>query len=176
MDTELLKFPIGKPSLVTEFTDEVKNELINIIAGYPERLNNLTKDFTLEQWAATYREGGWNAAQIVNHLADSHMHAYMQFKRGVLESNPTLKSFNVADWAESADACEMPPLASIVLLAGLHAKWVTLLKSVPLEDFTSKTAYRPDSDMTVKILFFLEIYAWHSNHHLAHLELIKNKA
>ncbi len=176
MDNERLKFPIGKPILISEFTEDVKKNLIQVIAEYPQRLNDLTKDFTVKQWSSVYREGGWNAAQIVNHLADSHMHAYMRFKHGVLEENPTLKPYNVADWAESADALETPPLASIVLLAGLHAKWVTLLKSVPLEDFTTKTAYRPDGDTTVKILFFLEIYAWHSNHHLAHLQLIKDKA
>lgn len=175
MDIELLKFPIGKPALVTDFTEEVKNSLIKIIAEYPQHLNELTKDFTAEQWGSTYREGGWNAAQVVNHLADSHMHAYLRFKRAVLEVNPTLTPYNEGDWAESADAYDSPPLAAIILIAGLHAKWVTLLKSVSIEDFKTKTTYRPDTDSTVKLTFFPEIYAWHGNHHLAHLKIIKDE-
>lgn len=175
MNNEFLQYPIGKPNLVTEFTEDVKNKLIKVIAEYPHHLNELTKDFTAEQWAATYREDGWNAAQVVSHLADSHMHAYLNFKLGVMEVNPSLKSYNAADWAESADSLEVPPLASIILIAGLHAKWVTLLKSIPLEDFINKTAYRSATDTTVKISFFLEIYAWHANHHLAHLQIIKNE-
>lgn len=175
MDIELLKFPIGKPTLALDFTEEIKTNLIKVISEFPLHLNELTKDFTAEQWGARYREGGWNAAQVVNHLADSHMHAYMRFKHAVLEVNPTLKPYSVADWAESADAYDSPPLAAIILIAGLHAKWVTLLKSVSLGDFKTKTAYRPDTDITVKITFFLEVYAWHANHHLAHLQLIKDE-
>jgi hypothetical protein len=77
MDLEKLKYPIGKWSLPEVIDSEMINAWIEDIAGVPGLLSNLVnhgKEVNLE---LTYRNGGWTIRQLVHHLADSHINAYV---------------------------------------------------------------------------------------------------
>ena len=174
MQDEQLRYPIGKYEPTYTFTEVEKKRYILVIAEFPGRLKTMVDGFTPENWFSSYRQEGWNATQIVNHIADSHMNAFIRFKLGVTEDNPTIKPYDEKLWAKTADGLISPPDASIKLIENLHLRWVMLLKSLSLESY-ERTVYRPDTDKLVKLSFFLGLYAWHCNHHLAHLQLIKNK-
>ena len=174
MELEQLRYPIGKFIPPAHFTEGVKNEYINVISSAPTLLKELINEFTTEQWLTTYREGGWNATQVVNHLADSHMNGFVKFKIGLTEDSPIFKSYDELKWSMLADGNIMPPEASFRILEGLHHRWVVLLENMSMDDF-NKTIRRPQTNEKVSLGHNLAIYAWHVKHHLAHLEIIKNK-
>ncbi len=145
-----------------------------MIADFPLKLNALVDGFTSLTWNTVYREGGWNAAQVVNHLADSHMNAFIRMKLGLTEETPTIKPYDENLWANTADGLVLPPVSSLVLIQGLHARWAILLESMSMHDYERKV-YRPDTENRVKLCFFLGVYAWHCQHHLGHLQIIRSK-
>ncbi len=173
MDIENLKYPTGRFQPAAIFTETDKKNLVAVIAAFPAKLTELTADFTPALWNTVYREGGWNGAQVVNHLADSHMNAYIRIKLGATEENPTIKNYDENAWANTADGFETPPVAALQLIEGLHHKWAVLLDAMTMADY-DRTVHRTDNGANVKLEIFIQVYAWHCGHHLAHLQLIKD--
>ncbi len=172
MEFEHLRFPVGRYKLPEHFTETFKNECIDSIAGVPEKIKQVISGFSEKQWHTPYREGGWNAVQVVHHMADSHLNAYCRFKLGMTEETPIIKSYEEKEWAKTADANVVPPTSSILLIEGLHERWVTFLKSLTMDDYM-RTILRTETNTTQNLQFLLGLYAWHGNHHLGHLELIR---
>ncbi|TXH25902.1 MAG: metal-dependent hydrolase, partial [Cyclobacteriaceae bacterium] len=114
--------------------------------------------------------GGWTARQVLHHLADSHMHAYIRFKWTLTENSPTIKAYNEKLWAETYEVAQDPAL-SINLLKALHAKWITLLRSLKPVDF-EKYFVHPETGKQVRLDRLAATYAWHGEHHLGHLRII----
>lgn len=174
MNIEELKYPTGKFKPLAIFTETDKTSLIGVIAAFPGKLKEMVAGFTPEQWNTVYREGGWNGAQVVNHLADSHMNAFIRIKLGATEIRPAIRPYDENAWAHTADGLETPPVAAMQLIEGLHHRWALLLADMTMADY-DRVVYRPDVDKDVKLEIFIQIYAWHCGHHLAHLQLIRDK-
>jgi uncharacterized damage-inducible protein DinB len=168
------RYPIGKYHRVKDATPEMRRQAIAEIAVAPARLRAAVAGLSDEQLETPYREGGWSVRQLVHHVADSHMNAYVRFKLALAETTPTIKPYEEKDWAEFVDAKTLPVAVSLNLLDALHERWVVFLSELKQEDFARTFVHPEHGAQSVEWLLFL--YAWHGRHHVAHVtELRKRK-
>jgi DinB family protein len=168
MNSDVSRYPIGKFSRVTEPLDAASRlEAIAAIERAPGEIRALVAPLTDAELEKTYREGGWTIRQVVHHVPDSHMNAYVRIKMALTESAPAIKAYDEARWAELADARSGPVGFSLDLLDSLHHRWVTLLRALSAEDFL-RTYVHPELG-PVHLDEALALYAWHGRHHTAHI-------
>ena len=136
------RFPIGKFEMPADVTPERRQAAIEEIASTPAKLRAAVKGLNDAQLDTPYREGGWTVRQVVHHVPDSHMNAFVRLKLALTEEKPTIKAYNEAAWAELADA-KMPIDVSQTLLDSVHARWDRLWRSLKAEDFARKLVH-PD--------------------------------
>jgi uncharacterized damage-inducible protein DinB len=167
-----LRFPVGRYTPGGEITPEQRQEWIGIVAACPARLRAAVQGLDESQINTPYRDGGWTVRQVVHHVPDSHMNAYVRMKLGLTEDAPTIKTYEEAEWAGLADA-RLPVDVSLTLLEALHERWVAVLRS--LDDTQWKRTFRhPDwGEMTLEDA--LRMYAWHSRHHVAHITGLRER-
>ncbi|UTR13127.1 bacillithiol transferase BstA [Salipaludibacillus sp. LMS25] len=168
---EDLRYPIGQFE-ENSYTLEQVNRWIEEIAHLPEQLKTAVRGLNDHQLDTPYRHGGWTVRQVVHHLPDSHMNAYIRFKWALTEDQPTIKPYMEAKWAELPDA-SMPIDVSLALLDALHNRWATFLTSLEPTDL-EKTFSHPEAG-TVKLGVNIGIYAWHGRHHLAHITSLRER-
>jgi hypothetical protein len=172
---EDLKYPIGKPNIPNEITKIHIEDWIQTIEDFPERLEVLVSKLSDEQLDTPYREGGWTIRQVIHHCADSHHNSYTRFKWALTEDNPIIKAYYEGRWAELLDAKFGPIDLSLNVLKALHAKWVFFLKLLNPKQLNTFFIH-PEGNEKVTLKENIGIYAWHCNHHYAHIEnLIKRK-
>ena len=174
-----LQYPIGKfawnrsgEGLLA--SEAERQEWLNDIAAAPAQLRAAVAGLTDAQFDTPYRPGGWTVRQVVHHLADSHMNAYVRFRLGVTEHEPTIKPYEEKLWAELADARTAPPEISLTLIEALHRRWVMLLRSLQPEDL-ARAIKHPELGR-VSLEKYLAIYAWHGKHHVAHITCLRGKS
>lgn len=172
MSDEKLQYPIGKFSPQESYTKEEISNLINSIESVPGRIEETFKKFSAKQLETPYRPGGWTTRQVLHHIPDSHMNAYIRFKWTLTENTPTIKAYNEKLWAETYEIKQDPAL-SVALLKTLHAKWVTLLRSLTDDDL-QKSFTHPETGKNVRLDRLIAMYAWHGEHHLGHLKIVLN--
>ena len=170
--SEQKKYPIGKHLNVEYLNEEEIKEKIEAIESLPKKLRQLIDSLTEKQLNTSYREGGWSVKEIVHHLADSHMHSFIRFKHTLLEEQPAIKSYEEKDWVTSADVKEADISYSLQILNGVHIRWAILLKSLSNKDFQRKH-FHPERKKEISLYASLAKYAWHCEHHLAHIALVK---
>ena len=174
-ELEQLKYPIGKFDCPNNITEEQIESWISILEHFPNRLENLVMDLTDKQLDTPYRPDGWTIRQVVHHLSDSHHHSYTRFKWALTEEQPVIKAYDEQDWAELQDAKTAPIEMSLQHLRAIHYKLVYLLKSLTQDDL-NRYFIHPETNEEVILKQNIGIYAWHSNHHYAHIEnLLKRK-
>ena len=163
-----LKFPIGKFHYPKEITSELKLSWIGIIKSLPSKLEEKLSGINNEQLDFAYRPEGWSIKQVVHHLADSHMNAFIRTKMALTEDSPTIKPYYERRFAITVDGNSYEIESSMSILKGVHARFTQLLESLD-EDGFSKTYVHPESKRTYRIDAVLALYAWHSMHHLGHI-------
>ena len=168
-DLEKLRYPIGHFNCPAEISVEDLKDWINVLETLPVRLSNLVSGFSETQLETPYRDGGWTVRQVIHHLADSHHHSYTRFKWALTENRPLIKAYCEKDWSELFDSKTAPIDLSLNYLTALHAKLVYLLKGLSSEDF-KKYYIHPEGGINVSVAENLGKYAWHSNHHFAHIK------
>ena len=166
---EQRKYPIGKATIPKKITSENVKDWIAIIEEFPEKLAHLVANLSEEQLDTQYREGGWTIRQVVHHCYDSHHNSYTRFKWTLTEENPIIKAYFEDRWAELFDTKSGPIYLSINAIKTLHAKWVYLLKGMSDDDLNSYFIH-PEGNEKVTLKENIGIYAWHCNHHFAHIE------
>ena len=168
-----LRYPIGKFKWEGQTTEEQRQQQISEIAGTPARLRDEVKDLSEQKLDTPYRPGGWTVRQVVHHVPDSHMNAYVRFKLALTEENPTIKPYSEARWAELVDGRTAPIETSLLLLDSLHSRWVLLLRSLTGGDW-SRTFQHPElGPMTIEKN--LALYAWHGKHHVGHISSLRER-
>jgi hypothetical protein len=167
-----LSYPIGRFRRVTSLTGAERQESIESIAAAPARLRAAVQGLTEEQLDTPYRPGGWTVRQVVHHVPDSHMNAYIRFKWTLTEDNPTIKTYEQGLWAELADS-RGPVEGSLAMLEALHDRWVRLLRSLTSEDFSRPFNHPENGPMTLDGL--LVLYDWHGRHHAAHVTGLRER-
>ena len=170
-----LSYPIGTFS-VREATvaPEERAGLITAIAELPAQLRSAVQGLSEAQFDTPYRPGGWTVRQVVHHVPDSHLNAYIRFKLALTEENPTIKPYEEARWAELPDTAGTQIGVSLVLLEALHRRWVVLLKSMTDEQW-SRTYFHPDHQTSLRLDAMLAMYAWHGKHHTAHITRLRER-
>lgn len=168
MDLEKLKFPIGHFSMPEIFDQKQINTWISEIEALPDQLKNATENLTDEELNQTYRPEGWTLRQVVHHIPDSHINAYIRFKQAITEDVPVIRPYYEERWAETGEAKNGDIKLSIDLLAALHQRWVAFLKTLNQEDYQRKYIH-PAQAKELTLANMLGMYAWHGKHHLAHI-------
>jgi uncharacterized damage-inducible protein DinB len=168
-----LRFPIGKVSYTGPLTDKEKKVALHNIAETPANLRKAIKGLSNEQLDTPYRPGGWTVRQVVHHVPDSHLNAYVRFKLALTEEDPTIKTYEEARWAELSDSESTPVEVSLTLLDSLHDRWVRLLRSLSEEDW--KRTFRHPELGLVTLDKNLAIYSWHGRHHVAHITSLRER-
>lgn len=165
------RFPIGKPQMENELTPERRRDCIAAIESTPARLREAVAGFTRDQFRQPYREGGWSVLQVVHHLPDSHVNAYIRFKMALTEDDPTIKAYDEAAWAELPDSEHTPPETSLCLLECLHTRWVNVLNGMEQAQFQRRLVHPERGVLTLDAM--LSLYAWHGPHHIAHITALR---
>ena len=165
--SDQLRYPIGLPQMRIELSEMERTELINQIESTPRLLRQAVSGLGETQLATPYRPGGWSVRQLVHHVADSHLNAYIRFRWALTENTPVIKAYDQDSWASLSDAIDGPVEDSLLLLDALHSRWCRLLRSLDAEEWKRKVIHPEDGDRTCQD--FLIIYAWHGAHHIAHI-------
>jgi hypothetical protein len=167
-----LRYPIGEARREDPLTPSRRDDLIGEIAALPALLRDVLANFDDTMLETPYRPGGWTARQVVHHMADSHLNAYVRIRLALTEPRPpTILPYDEARWAELPDVASTRPAVSVDLLEALHARWVALLRGLPPEAFAREVVH-PQHGRSMSIDELIVSYAWHGRHHLAHLEII----
>jgi hypothetical protein len=174
IDIDTLRYPIGKFSFPSEVSAEQRKELLMIIEGLPSKLRSAVQGMSDAQLDTPYREGGWTVRQVVHHLFDSHVNAYIRMKLAVTEDTPTIKPYKQDLWSELEDARTALAEISLSLLEGVHKRWMIFLRSLKEEQF-SLSFVHPEQKRNIRLDQNLALYAWHSRHHLAHITELKKR-
>ncbi len=168
------RYPIGeyepKPFSVLQ-----KVEWLADIKFLPLQLENAILNLDEDQLKTPYREGGWTVHQLVHHVADSHMNAYIRFKLALTEDNPAIKPYEEKLWAELNDVHKLPVNISLTLLHALHIRWYEALKYVADDEWNNRTVYHPELKKTLRLWYLLGMYAWHGRHHVAHITSLRQR-
>jgi hypothetical protein len=171
---EDLRFPIGPFVAPAMVNAEMRKRLINDIRYLPSLLEIAVQTLDAHQLETPYRPGGWTVAQVVHHVADSHMNGFTRVKLALTEDNPTIKPYDQEAWAELADVQYTPINISITLLHALHARWVAVLEHMEAKDW-DRTFFHPGNNASYDLSTHLANYSWHGLHHLAHIERLKER-
>jgi hypothetical protein len=168
------RFPVGKFKMPEMITSEDRKSMIAILGDLPAALKMAVEGLSIEQLLVPYREGGWCSAQVVNHIADSHMNAFIRFKLALTEVNPTIKPYEEALWAELPDGKDTDLSGSLQLIEGLHKRFVKLLENMNEGDW-QRTFFHPANNRKMLLEGVLALYSWHSEHHLAHITQLRTR-
>jgi DinB superfamily len=166
--TDLLKYPIGPFKRPVEISDADLNMWMETIEQLPLKMREAINGLNADQLDTPYREEGWTLRQVVHHVADSHMNAYVRFKLALTEENPTIRPYFEERWADLPEAKYGNIEVSLRLLEALHNRWSIMLRNMRSFDW-SRTFYHPEKHLTFRLDECLALYAWHSNHHVAHI-------
>ena len=168
-DLEQLRYPVGRFERLKAPLDRAAREgHIETIASTPATFLSLTRGRSDAQLDTPYRPGGWTVRQVVHHVPDSHMNAYIRMKFAVTEDAPAIKPYAEEKWAELPEAKTGPADMSIALLDALHRRWVMFLRALTDAEF-ARVYVHPELGR-VPLDEALALYSWHCRHHQGHIE------
>ncbi len=173
MDIPDLRYPIGKFRFPDRVSTEERAKFVEQIAEAPARMKAVITGLSDERLDTPYRPGGWTVRQVVHHVPDSHLNSYVRFRWALTEDDPLIKSYHEDRWAELPDARTAPVEASLVLLESLHHRWTTLLRSLTGEEW--KRTFRHPELGPVSLEQNAALYAWHGQHHVAHIRRLRER-
>jgi uncharacterized damage-inducible protein DinB len=168
-----LRFPTGKFQRPPSLDAAARARAIDIVAETPARLREAVRGLSEAQLDTEYRPGGWSIRQVVHHVADSHLNAYVRFKLALTEDDPTIKPYDEARWAELPDVKTVPIATSITLLDAVHDRWLAILRAMTPADFERMLTH-PESGRQ-RLDQVLALYAWHGPHHTAHVTSLRQR-
>lgn len=167
--SDALRYPVGRFTYVAD-DPNARTHAIAAIAAFPAALASAASALDEAALATPYREGGWTARQVIHHVADSHINAYVRTRWLLTEERPTLKAYDEKAWAELPDAALAPIDLSLPLVAAVHGRWHALLTTLPDAAFAREIVHPDRGPMTLDVL--VQMYAWHGRHHIGHLQLV----
>jgi uncharacterized damage-inducible protein DinB len=168
-----LSFPTGRFQRPASLDGEARARAIDTIAATPSRLRDAIRGLSEDQIETPYRPGGWTVRQVVHHVPDSHLNAYIRFKLALTENEPTIKPYDEARWAELPDVKAVPLATSLSLLDSVHERWVAILRAMEPTDF-ERTLIHPESGRQ-RLDQMLALSAWHGPHPTAHITRLRER-
>jgi len=171
---ENLRYPIGKFQKPEKPTPQLEQEWITAIEALPSWLDVCIENLDEKELHTPYRDGGWTVQQVIHHIADSHMNAYIRLKLALTEDNPVIKPYKEALWATLKDSDVVPVNISVTLLHALHRRWVAILRNMQSSDW-ERTYHHPEQNRDVPLWEMTAMYAWHSRHHMEHIRQLRER-
>ncbi len=165
------RYPIGKFTYEGTLSEAQKQQFLKEIEHTPERMRAAVHGLTEAQLDTPYRDGGWTVRQVVHHVPDSHMNAFIRFKLALTEDEPTIKPYAEDRWARLGDVAATPVETSLCLLECLHTRWMNVLRSMTAEQW--KRTFRHPELGVMNLERTLALYAWHGKHHVAHVTRLR---
>jgi hypothetical protein len=173
MDQDL-RFPIGEFVAPESIDAHGIQGWIDDIERLPGQLRTVVSGFDERQRATIYRPGGWSVAQVVHHIADSHLNSYTRFKLALTEQSPTIRPYDEAAWGELPDARDTDVGYSLDLIDALHVRWVKMLRAMEAADW-DREFFHPEGGATIPLGVNVALYSWHGRHHLAHISALAER-
>jgi uncharacterized damage-inducible protein DinB len=167
------RFPVGRVEMPAAFTPALRARYISEIEEAPAKLRSAVAGLTDAQLDTPYRDQGWTVRQVVHHVPDSHLNAYVRVKLALTEDEPTIKPYNEARWSELEDGRRAPVEMSLALLDAIHRRWVACLRGISPDGF-ARTFRHPERGV-MSIDQLLALYAWHGTHHVAHITRLRGR-
>jgi len=168
------RYPVGQFTFSGPVSETQRNGFIGEIEQTPAALRAAIKGLSPQQIETPYRDGGWTVRQVVHHVPESHMNAYIRFKLALTEDEPTIKPYMEDRWSKTLEVPSTPLETSLSLLGSLHDRWVRLLRSLKPEEW-KRTFKHPEMGQTLSLEKTLALYAWHGRHHVAHITELRKK-
>ena len=173
-DMENLRYPIGRYQKPEAMTPELMQEWIKVLDVLPSWMDACIENLDESQLQVPYREGGWTIQQVVHHVADSHMNAYIRLKLALTEDNPTVKPYDEGAWAELEDVKRVPVNISVTMLHTLHRRMVAMLRYMKPAEW-ERTYFHPEHKRNFPVWEVVALYAWHSRHHTEHIRQLRQR-
>lgn len=167
------RYPIGNFEMPKQVTAARRQQAMDELAVTPAKLRAAAKGLNDTQLDTPYRDGGWTVRQVIHHVPDSHLNAYVRLKLALTEEKPTIKPYDEAAWAKLEDSKSTPIEVSQTLLDSVHARWDRLWRSLKPEHFARVLIHPDHGERTVDWLLF--VYEWHGKHHTAHITELRKK-
>ncbi|HUH12492.1 MAG TPA: putative metal-dependent hydrolase, partial [Longimicrobiales bacterium] len=161
------RFPIGAFTPAPSLSDAERGRHIARLVALPPALRRSVEGLDDGQLDTPYRDGGWSVRQVVHHVPDSHMNGYIRFKLALTETEPTIRPYDQDGWAALEVGRRGPLEPSLALLELLHRRWVALLETLSAADFMRRLRHPESGVLTLDTM--LQLYAWHGEHHVAHI-------
>jgi hypothetical protein len=168
-----VQYPVGRFSALDQITGAARDAAVTEIAALPAALRAAVSGLNDAQCATPYRDGGWTVRQVVHHVADSHLHAYVRVKFALTEESPTIRPYDEAAWSMLPDVASVPVEVSLSLVDGIHARWVACLRGTAA-DAMARPFVHPELGPQ-RIDLSLLRYAWHGRHHVAHIVSLRTR-
>jgi hypothetical protein len=165
-------YPTGPYTSPEKLNLETVRSYAEELVKFPEEIKSTILNFSENQLLTKTLPGVWNVVQVIHHLADSHMNAFIRTKLALTENVPTIKPYMEEKWAELADGKNSNVIASIKILEGVHQRWYSLLISLD-EMEIRKEYFHPENQKKVQVAEVVPLYVWHGRHHLGHIKLLK---
>ena len=167
-----VRYPVGEFVMPASVPPDMRAAAIADIAALPARLREAVCGLSESQLDTPYRQGGWTVRQVVHHLGDSHINAFVRLKLALTEDNPTVKPYDEKLFATLPDQ-RLPIDVSLMLLDGLHARWGAVLNTLTADQF-SRPLHHPEIG-PITIEYLVQTYGWHSRHHVAHITRVRER-
>lgn len=169
-----LRYPIGPFVSRTELTPDERRSLIDAIAAAPARLREAVRGLNETQFETPYREGGWSVREVVHHLPESHLNAYMRLKLALTEDDPVIRPYDEDAWSRTPEVRTTPVETSLTMLEALHERWTILWRALAPEDFR-RTFRHPEHSGVQTVDWLVAMYSWHGRHHTAHITSLRER-
>ncbi len=164
-----LRFPVGEFRYADSYApDETRSHIANI-AALPAELNDIVGYLTEEELGLIYRAGSWTIRQVIHHLADSHVNAYIRIKSALTEDVPVIRSYDQDLWSALPDSI-LPVASSLAIIEGIHKRLTALLGSLD-EAGLARRFYHPENKRLITLAQTCAAYSWHGKHHIGHILL-----
>lgn len=173
-DLEQLRYPIGRYTQPQGYTPQLLKEWVDVLRALPLWMDTCIENLDSFQLQTPYRDGGWTVQQLVHHIADSHINAYIRLKLALTEETPTIKAYLENEWALLGDVQEVPVNVSVTLLHALHRRMVAAMEKMKPEDW-ERAYYHPEKGRYVALWEMAAMYAWHSKHHTEHIFRLRQR-
>jgi DinB family protein len=168
-DLDAMRYPVGRfERIITPLDRATRDVNVKALEEAPARFRALVGGLSDAKLDTPYRPGGWTVRQVIHHVPDSHMNAYIRMKLAATEDNPRITTYEEQLWAEFPDAKRGPIDVSLTLLDALHRRWVAFLRGLPEADYARTFQHKEWGAMTIDEA--VALYAWHSRHHAAHID------
>jgi hypothetical protein len=167
-----LRYPIGRFQPSATFTAETRRRALDALAALPADLRAAVAGLDDRQLDTPYRDGGWTVRQLVHHVPDSHLNAYVRHRLCVTEENPGVRGYDQDAWVRTPEVAAGDVALPLSLLAALHARWTAFLTALPASAF-ARTFVHGETGRIWSLDESVEMYAWHGRHHVAHVTTLR---